>query len=134
MIRRPPRSTRTDTLFPYTTLFRYRYGNCADLRRASPRLVRLARTIGDRMARSRRTRHRCLSQPDAGEPQRTHREALCPDHEQRARLDRLPVLWLGARYGPDRPLPVPVDRKDDADPRPRLYPRRSENRKAAGRG
>src|SRR3546814_21038187 len=23
MIRRPPRSTRTDTLFPYTTLFRY---------------------------------------------------------------------------------------------------------------
>src|SRR3546814_1537253 len=29
MIRRPPRSTRTDTLFPYTTLFRSR-----DVRRA----------------------------------------------------------------------------------------------------
>src|SRR3546814_14561480 len=28
MIRRPPRSTRTDTLFPYTTLFRS--GSCAD--------------------------------------------------------------------------------------------------------
>src|SRR3546814_6321399 len=28
MIRRPPRSTRTDTLFPYTTLFRsYNYWN-----------------------------------------------------------------------------------------------------------
>src|SRR3546814_1927587 len=26
MIRRPPRSTRTDTLFPYTTLFRSRTG------------------------------------------------------------------------------------------------------------
>src|SRR3546814_9135735 len=26
MIRRPPRSTRTDTLFPYTTLFRSRDG------------------------------------------------------------------------------------------------------------
>src|SRR3546814_3481909 len=26
MIRRPPRSTRTDTLFPYTTLFRYALG------------------------------------------------------------------------------------------------------------
>src|SRR3546814_18976816 len=26
MIRRPPRSTRTDTLFPYTTLFRSRFG------------------------------------------------------------------------------------------------------------
>src|SRR3546814_1067680 len=32
MIRRPPRSTRTDTLFPYTTLFR-----SADLR-AHPRV------------------------------------------------------------------------------------------------
>src|SRR3546814_11956166 len=27
MIRRPPRSTRTDTLFPYTTLFRSRAGH-----------------------------------------------------------------------------------------------------------
>src|SRR3546814_13250645 len=25
MIRRPPRSTRTDTLFPYTTLFRFKW-------------------------------------------------------------------------------------------------------------
>src|SRR3546814_10621746 len=31
MIRRPPRSTRTDTLFPYTTLFRSRI--CAVLAR-----------------------------------------------------------------------------------------------------
>src|SRR3546814_1281694 len=31
MIRRPPRSTRTDTLFPYTTLFR-----AADLRACCP--------------------------------------------------------------------------------------------------
>src|SRR3546814_6540731 len=28
MIRRPPRSTRTDTLFPYTTLFRSRENFC----------------------------------------------------------------------------------------------------------
>src|SRR3546814_10937397 len=27
MIRRPPRSTRTDTLFPYSTLFRSRIGH-----------------------------------------------------------------------------------------------------------
>src|SRR3546814_7045526 len=36
MIRRPPRSTRTDTLFPYTTLFRSRpdrYGVCQRRRR-----------------------------------------------------------------------------------------------------
>src|SRR3546814_3351330 len=31
MLRRPPRSTRTDTLFPYTTLFRSIGGNGADL-------------------------------------------------------------------------------------------------------
>src|SRR3546814_18880099 len=34
MIRRPPRSTRTDTLFPYTTLFRsVAFGSCGVTRR-----------------------------------------------------------------------------------------------------
>src|SRR3546814_6857106 len=37
MIRRPPRSTRTDTLFPYTTLFRSQVEREEWLRR--PRLV-----------------------------------------------------------------------------------------------
>src|SRR3546814_13109662 len=32
MIRRPPRSTRTDTLFPYTTLFRSLGGHVGDQR------------------------------------------------------------------------------------------------------
>src|SRR3546814_20432798 len=32
MIRRPPRSTRTDTLFPYTTLFRSK--NCGQIQKA----------------------------------------------------------------------------------------------------
>src|SRR3546814_1260975 len=36
MIRRPPRSTRTDTLFPYTTLFRSRAALC-DKGRLHPR-------------------------------------------------------------------------------------------------
>src|SRR3546814_10034713 len=31
MIRRPPRSTRTDTLFPYTTLFRSDYEQVRDV-------------------------------------------------------------------------------------------------------
>src|SRR3546814_18298584 len=31
MIRRPPRSTRTDTLFPYTTLFRSAYWAAAPI-------------------------------------------------------------------------------------------------------
>src|SRR3546814_5576937 len=33
MIRRPPRSTRTDTLFPYTTLFRSAHGRARSLER-----------------------------------------------------------------------------------------------------
>src|SRR3546814_17231676 len=33
MIRRPPRSTRTDTLFPYTTLFRSQSSDCFQPRR-----------------------------------------------------------------------------------------------------
>src|SRR3546814_16843791 len=35
MIRRPPRSTRTDTLFPYTTLFRSLAGSGCNTGRAS---------------------------------------------------------------------------------------------------
>src|SRR3546814_4229871 len=34
MIRRPPRSTRTDTLFPYTTLFRSQIEVCLQQARA----------------------------------------------------------------------------------------------------
>src|SRR3546814_11310064 len=34
MIRRPPRSTRTDTLFPYTTLFRSQAGQVDAIRQA----------------------------------------------------------------------------------------------------
>src|SRR3546814_5897151 len=45
MIRRPPISTRTDTLFPYTTLFR------SDLLAADPRP--LAARAGSRGARAR---------------------------------------------------------------------------------
>src|SRR3546814_8105534 len=35
MIRRPPRSTRTDTLFPYTTLFRSPYNTTTNVRRGA---------------------------------------------------------------------------------------------------
>src|SRR3546814_2289161 len=44
MIRRPPRSTRTDTLFPYTTLFRSEAGN--DRHRNRPALLRTVRPVG----------------------------------------------------------------------------------------
>src|SRR3546814_10969620 len=53
MIRRPPRSTRTDTLFPYTTLFRSRddqrprphQDHRGDHRRAPPVAVGIAAEI-----------------------------------------------------------------------------------------
>src|SRR3546814_9804997 len=41
MIRRPPRSTRTDTLFPYTTLFR-------SLQRCDARWIDALQVIGPR--------------------------------------------------------------------------------------
>src|SRR3546814_7615037 len=55
MILRPPRSTRTDTLFPYTTLFRSQFGACrSELQRLGHRrhaapgdLVQNAADIGE---------------------------------------------------------------------------------------
>src|SRR3546814_19931600 len=50
MIRRPPRSTRTDTLFPYTTLFR----SCARRRQAAagrvPEEISMSILTADRAA------------------------------------------------------------------------------------
>src|SRR3546814_6782852 len=50
MIRRPPRSTRTDTLFPYTTLFRSsRRRGCRLPRRGNIGLVAIGRNEGERL-------------------------------------------------------------------------------------
>src|SRR3546814_8663274 len=43
MIRRPPRSTRTDTLFPYTTLFRSKIDRLSEIAQG------VAKTITDRL-------------------------------------------------------------------------------------
>src|SRR3546814_19848488 len=56
MIRRPPRSTRTDTLFPYTTLFRSAYPHAAVAVRAGLRGERPRRSAGDRHRPDRRRR------------------------------------------------------------------------------
>src|SRR3546814_15350464 len=53
MIRRPPRSTRTDTLFPYTTLFR------SDRRGGDGAGLRLARRAGEAGLRRRRADALC---------------------------------------------------------------------------
>src|SRR3546814_18505825 len=45
MIRRPPRSTRTDTLFPYTTLFRSQPGLSETLEKETLRQRSLAEEV-----------------------------------------------------------------------------------------
>src|SRR3546814_9394392 len=45
MIRRPPRSTRTDPLFPYTTLFRSYAGYAQDIHRSGQHLLTLISDI-----------------------------------------------------------------------------------------
>src|SRR3546814_12524353 len=55
MIRRPPRSTRTDTLFPYTTLFRSR--PCAHRRTAGVALQAQVPRVLDPTGRGRRRCH-----------------------------------------------------------------------------
>src|SRR3546814_6818733 len=59
MIRRPPRSTRTDTLFPYTTLFRS--AGCRECRRGLRHVPETANGRNQSRWRSPRTsahRHR----------------------------------------------------------------------------
>src|SRR3546814_4709159 len=48
MIRRPPRSTRTDTLFPYTTLFRSARNSAMIARRADDDPIGTAQGIDQR--------------------------------------------------------------------------------------
>src|SRR3546814_4938761 len=50
MIRRPPRSTRTDTLFPYTTLFRWASAGAAGTDAQPPTRLRLqSNLVGTRL-------------------------------------------------------------------------------------
>src|SRR3546814_2860686 len=79
MIRRPPRATRTDTLFPYTTLFRARTGARAGRPRA---------TLGRSCA------------PPLLPPVRLHvaeRTPLVATHAQVELLDVLVLPQLGGR-------------------------------------
>src|SRR3546814_2130859 len=79
MVRRPPRSTRTDTLFPYTTLFRsaavgaHRPGAGAARGRGDPRTGGPAQghagRAGGRCGAARRDRGRGRTHP--GHPERS---------------------------------------------------------------
>src|SRR3546814_17369476 len=71
MIRRPPRSTRTDTLFPYTTLFRSYHQVQRDR-------VRGFDEVGDAPVRSGgyRSNRGIAVQPEEGHGSRAHARAL----------------------------------------------------------
>src|SRR3546814_12424033 len=112
MIRRPPRSTRTDTLFPYTTLFRSRHR----LRRAA---VRAAAVDGARphpvhavVQDLRDGRPAVLEGPGPGDRTRPHEH----DADRPADPRHLPVRQRPRRAGGDLPdLLVDERRAEDAD-------------------
>src|SRR3546814_16462886 len=121
MIRRPPRSTRTDTLFPYTTLFR----SCS---LEAQRIAWLARwadsLLDDRIGNmQRKTSTRILHDDMAGLPSPWHRASRAGD--------AIPLPFASDRPG-DRPEPAqpadPGTHAPDAgrpDARPRDRQRRS---------
>src|SRR3546814_5339381 len=79
MIRRPPRSTRTDTLFPYTTLFRSSQRRRACRRRGWCNGV--VRRTHRRAAERRQRRHRAV-----GFRRRRHVPAQRRDHAADQRI------------------------------------------------
>src|SRR3546814_16835173 len=68
MIRRPPRSTRTDTLFPYTTLFRSRPAAGDPLGSRHPPGAASQRRCGRAAAAWCTGAGRKCASPDVGEP------------------------------------------------------------------
>src|SRR3546814_9672017 len=71
MIRRPPRSTRTDTLFPYTTLFRSAGRAATPRRRSSGKRSSPKANPDGRSARRRSSRRN----PPSGRTRRSNRAA-----------------------------------------------------------
>src|SRR3546814_18014803 len=100
MIRRPPRSTRTDTLFPYTTLFRSGHADrLAERGIARQRDLQLAMLVADQPLLAPRlfpcrVRRAARGAGDLGvarvglaregEPEPRRREHLCPPEIGRA--------------------------------------------------
>src|SRR3546814_4351483 len=69
MRRRPPRSTRTDTLFPYTTLFRSTGWSATLAKRSALADTACSRRVGSPSARDSRTSQGCRSEEHTSELQ-----------------------------------------------------------------
>src|SRR3546814_1065026 len=75
MIRRPPRSTRTDTLFPYTTLFRSALARIDRMTGRRSQIESLSNPLVKRMRLLREKRHRRAEGPFLAEGLRIATEA-----------------------------------------------------------
>src|SRR3546814_5473128 len=80
MIRRPPRSTRTDTLFPYTTLFRSPEHRAAEGLRRVGRDDRRAGETPGRALRHRRSGQLVLRGMERAEHRLLGRQARSEEH------------------------------------------------------
>src|SRR3546814_19885326 len=97
MIRRPPRSTRTDTLFPYTTLFR-------SVKRSRVGHGQVSQTSGTKMSRHHRHERRWFTHL-LGKVGRDHMIELTPQGE----VGHLALKELSPGNPPSsRPLEVSV--------------------------
>src|SRR3546814_15413228 len=105
MIRRPPRSTRTDTLFPYTTLFRSSYASATPMPNGKGSSTGAIRTLAIRWKRSpaggafrRNPRISwCGCRTGRSEPECARRRSGRGEHQRAVALvdlDRLTVLDL----------------------------------------
>src|SRR3546814_799981 len=96
MIRRPPRSTRTDTLFPYTTLFRSE--NIIDrVRPAQPVVVgQVAFPLADRDAPRRQPRRDI---DDVGDRVERFAPMQLPQLEETGALVQRPAVMDGQGMG-----------------------------------
>src|SRR3546814_14036200 len=132
MIRRPPRSTRTDTLFPYTTLFRSKgSGRVYPRKRRDPRARRL--TLQRRSAKARGVCRTFASDSTGragergGDP--TPDGATAPETPRSAGPRRLPrTLWHALRPSlppPPQPQLPPIPAARASRPTPTTPPPRA---------
>src|SRR3546814_19039674 len=103
MIRRPPRSTRTDTLFPYTTLFRSCRGRAREAGDRQPR-IGAREAFGTRLLEIEAAR-RAAAKPHVGIDgvEDRHVDALEPALEHDAVADAARDARGAAQADVDRP-------------------------------
>src|SRR3546814_9024774 len=107
MIRRPPRSTRTDTLFPYTTLFRSRPNGVRVNERLCLLLKSLAQTMERRHGRrSTGTRYLRARSTDARAVARSHCTGARRGWLDRSADTRRAVRLCGSRFSRPRAAPA----------------------------